>query len=370
MRIVTWRSGVAVGLAAALVALAVSAVVVMLGRPVTAGADEVRTRCVRALRAKDSWRAAYVETNNGSDGKKSVVRTEVTVRRPGEYRVVVRELDERGREVVATSIRAGGTLYTRRVEEDGKAVMHVMRGVRPTLGVEMDNALGETIQSVADSTALRVVGSERVQGRAAYKLELAPNRFVWTDAASGLPLREREINGESVVREVSFDSFEADAAVTDAEFEPSSLGSVESTVVEDLGFRPVQTTAEASSVLGFEPIAVTAPSGFRIAEQGHCDPRVSPGDREAEGAFVTLLTDGTDSLLITQTERPGLGDDMYPVSADEPDAPRAIDLSGHRAILATDPGGSQLMLARRDILLSVEANISDEALIAFGNTIQ
>lgn len=367
---VTWRSGVAVGVAAVMVASAASALVVMLGGTASASADEARTRCVRALRAKRAWRATYVETDNGSDGKKTVVRTEVTVRRPGDYRVVVREQDERGREIVATSIRLGGTLYTRRVEEDGKAVMHVMKGVRPSLGVEMDNALGETIQSIADATTLRLVGFERVQGRTAQKLELAPNRFVWVDAASGLPVREQEMSGEAVLREVRFDSFEADPVVMDTDFEVVSLGSVESTIVEDLGFRPVESPSRASDVLGFDPIPVTAPTGYRIAEQGYCDPRVSPGDREPEATYVTLLVNGANSMLITQSERPGLGDDMYPVTADEPDAPRVIDLGGRRALLHSDPVGAQLMLVRRDILISVEANISDEALVAFGNTIQ
>lgn len=370
MGIVTWKNGIAVGVAAVMLASAASAVVVMLGGTASASADEARTRCVRALRSKRAWRATYVETEHGSDGKQSVVRTEVTVRRPGDYRVVVTEHDERGREVVATSIRVDGTLYTRRVEEDGKAVMHVMNGVRPSLGVEMDNVLGETIQSVADATTLRLVGSERVQGHMAQKLELAPNRFVWVDSESGLPIREQEVSGKTVCREVRFEAVEADPVVTDADFAVASLGSVDSTVVEDLGFRPVENPSQASGVLGFDPIPVTAPAGYRIAGQGYCDPSVSPGDREPEAAYVTLLVNGVNSMLVTQSHRPGLGDDMYPVSADEPDAPREIDLGGRRALIHNDPAGAQLMLARRDVLISVEANISDEALVAFGNTIQ
>ena len=370
MKNVTWKHGVAVGIAAVMVASTASALVVVLGKTPSASADEARMRCVRALRSERSWRAKYVETENGSDGKRSVVRTEVTVRQPGDYRVVVRERDDRGREVVSTSIRSGDTLYTRRIEDDGTPVLHVMKGVRPSLGVEMDNALGETVRSVADATSLRVAGSERIRGKAAYKLELAPNRFVWTDAQSGLPVREREVSGATVVREVSFDSFEADPVVTDADFSVASLGSVESTVVEDLGFRPVDAPAQAWGLLGFKPVSLGVPTGYQVLEQGYCDPSVSPGDREPEAAFVTLLSDGTNSLLVTQTLRPGLGDAMYPVPADEPDAPQEVDLGGHRAVVYSDAAGGQLTLARRDILICVEGNVPDEALIAFGNTIR
>jgi len=327
-------------------------------------------RSVRALRTNHSWRATYVETENGSDGKKSVVKTEVTVRQPGDYRVVVRERDERGREVVSATIRSGNTLYTKRIEENGTPVLHILKGVRPTLGVEMDNALGETVRSVADATSLRVAGTEKVRGRSAHKLELAPNRFVWTDAQSGLPVRERQVEGKTVVRDVSFDSFEADPLVTDADFAVASLGSVESTVVEDLGFRPVESPSDAWGALGFKPAVLSVPDGYKVVEQGYCDPLVSAGDREPEAAFVTLLSNGSSSLLITQSARPGLGDTMYPVDSDEPDAPRAVDLAGRRAMLYSDASGGQLTLARRDILISVEGNVSSEALIAFGNTIQ
>lgn len=360
----------AVGLATVMVASTATALVVTLAGTSSASADEARMRCVRALRTKRAWRAKYVEIENGSDGTKSVVRTEVTVRQPGDYRVVVRERDERDREVVSATIRSGNTLYTRRIGENGEPVLHIMKGVRPTLDVEMDNALGETVRSVADATSLRMAGSERIRGRSAHKLELAPNRFVWTDAQSGLPMRESEVSGQTVVREVSFDSFEADPVVSDADFAVASLGSVESTVVEDLGFRPVDSPSDAWGALGFEPAILTVPAGYALVEQGYCDPQVSAGDREPEAAFVTLLSDGTNSLLITQTSRPGLGDTMYPIDSDEPDAPHEVDLGGRRAMLYGDASGGQLTLARRDILISVEGNVSSEALIAFGNTIQ
>jgi len=370
MRVATWKSGVAVGLAAVMVASAASALVVMFQGPNSANAEEARTQCVRALRATRSWRAKYVETQKGSDGTKSVVRTEVTVRQPGDFRMVVRERDESGNEVVSTTIRSGDTLYTRRVGETGEPVLHIMKGVRPSLGIEMDNALGETVQSVAEATTLKVVGSESVRGRSTRKLELAPDRFVWIDSGTGLPVREREMSGETVQREVGFESFDAEPVVTDADFAISSLGSVESTVVEDLGYRPVASPTDAWGVLGFEPVELAAPAGYTVLEQGYCDPGVSAGDREPEAAFVTLLSDGTDSLLVTQTSRPGLGDTMYPVGGEAPDAPRVVDVGGRAAMLYSDTTGGQLTLARRDILVSVEGNVSDETLIAFGNTIR
>jgi len=141
-------------------------------------------------------------------------------------------------------------------------------------------------------------------------------------------------------------------------------------VVEDLGFRPVESPSDAWGALGFEPVALRVPDGYTVVEQGYCDPRVSAGDREPEAAFVTLLSDGPNSLLITQTSRPGRGDTMYPVDSDEPDAPHEVDLGGRRATLYTDASGGQLTLARRDVLVSVEGNVSGEALVAFGNTIQ
>jgi len=365
-----WRRGLGLGAVAVVALTAVAGLALASGATPAARADEARTRCVRALRSKHAWRAKYVQTETGSDGKKSVARTEITVRRPGDYRVIVREQDDRGREVVSASIRNGDTLYTRHIQEDGTAVMHVMKGVRPTLGVEMDNALGETVQAVADATALRVVGSEKVRGRSAVKLELAPNRYVWADAGSGLPVREREVSGGATTHEVAFESFDAEPVVDDGDFSAASLGSVESTVVEDFGFRTVDAPAEAASILGFRPLTVGIPDGYSLAEQGFCDPSVSAGDREPEAAFVTMLTDGENTMLVTQVRRAGLGDTIYPVQAGEPDAPREIQVSGKRALIHTEETGGQLLLARRDILVTVEGNVGDDALIALGRAIR
>ena len=364
------KRGLGVAVFAALAVSAVAGATLVGGKISSASADQAKTRCVRAIRSQQAWRARYVETNSGSDGKKSVVRTEITVRQPGDYRVEVREHDDRGREVVSESIRTGDTLYTRRIGDDGSAEMHVMKGVRPSLGIEMDNALGETIQAVADSAILRVVGTEQMRGRRSMKLELAPGHYVWTDEASGLPLLEQEISGGVTTREVTFESFDSDSQVAEEDFTVAALGSVESTVVEDLGFRAVSTPAEASDVIGFRPVTVSIPAGYQLDEQGYCDPRVSPGDREAEAAFVTKLFKGSSTILVTQTQRPGLGDVIYAVPADEPDAPRMIDVAGRRALIHSDESGGQLMLARRDILVTVEGNVADNELTAVGRMIR
>lgn len=366
----SWKRGLGIGVAAALAMAAAVGPVVLSGRTASASADEARTRCVRTLKTKHGWRAKYVETQTGSDGKKAVVRTEVTVRQPGDYRVVLREKDDQGKEVVSASIRTGSTLYTRRIEADGSAVMHVMKGMRPSLGAQTDNALGEVVQSVADSAVLRMAGTEQVNGRQATKLELAPNRFVWTDASSGLPLREREVSGGLVTREVDFDSFEADPELSDQEFSVADLGSVESTVVEDLGFRPVDDPADAWSILGFRPVAVTPPAGYTVEVQGYSDHRVSPGDREPEAASVTMMTDGASTLLVTQTQRPGIADVMFAATGDESDAPREIDLGGRRALIHSDALGGELMFVSRDILVTVEGNVSNEVLTMFARTIR
>lgn len=370
MNTTSMKRGVGAGVIAALAVSAVAGIGLVGGKTSSASAEQAKTRCVHALRSQKAWRARYVEVDNGSDGTKSTVRTEITVRLPGDYRVVVREHDDRGREVVSESIRTGDTLYTRRLGDDGKPVMHVVTGARPTLGIEMDNALGETIQAVADSTALRVMGSEQVQGRRSTKLELSPGHYVWADEASGVPLREQEVSGGATTREITFESFDKDPQVTDGDFSVEALGSVESTIVEDLGFRPVADSSESPAIIGFRPLAVTVPIGYRVAEQGYCDPSVSPGDREAESAFVTKLCKGSSTILVTQTRRPGLGDVMYSVAADEPDAPRQIDVAGRRALIHSDESGGQLMLARRDILVTVEGNVTDEELTAVGAAVR
>jgi len=289
------------------------------------------------------------------------VRQELLVRKPGEYRLVLSERDTQGRPVVSTTLRTTSAYYTRRINADGSSELHIIRGARPTLGVALDNLLGQTVQAVAEATPLKIVGGGMRNGTPADKLELGPGRFVWVDRVTGLPLEEQVVSGGRVAHSVVIESFDGQAAATDREFDPESLGTADSTTVEDLGFRAVDDAADAQLAIGFAPLDVPTPAGFALDVRGYVDPAVPSGDAPSEGTFVSAFANGPDGVIVTQVARPGAGDAFVPASGDE-DAVEHIDVNGRPAAVFHDSANPRLVFARSDVLVTVEGNLSVPAM--------
>lgn len=349
--------GVAVALGATL--LVASPAVVR--RQQAAHAEQIQARAVRELSAKPSWRAEMTDTETGSDGTASVTRQHLLVRKPGEYRLTLRERDTEGREVVSATLRTKDAFYTRRINADGSTELHILKGARPSLGVELDNLLGQTVQAVADAKLLKIVGSEPRNGQAADKLELGPGRFVWVDQSTGLPVEEQVVSGGTVAHSVLITRFDDQTPVSDGEFDPASLGRADVTTVEDLGFRPVANAGSAAKAIGFVPADVPVPTGFSADVQGYVDPSVPNGDAPAEGAFVCAFSDGANGVIVTQVSRPGAGDSFAPAAADSGSF-ESIDVGGMPAALFPDAVHPRLVFVRRDVLVTIEGNLTESAM--------
>ena len=334
-----------------------------------ARAEQIRARCVREFSAKSAWRAEITETEQASDGGRSVMRQELLVRRPGEYRLTLRERDTNDREVVSTTIRTGDAFYTYRRGADGSTELHVIRGARPSLGVELDNLLGQTVQAVGEATPLKVVGRGSRNDRPADKLELGPGRFVWVDQATGLPVEEQVVSGDKVVHSVRITAFDDQVPAPDGEFDPASLGAADTTTVEDLGFRPGVSAQAAAREIGFTPLDVPAPEGFSADLEGYVDPRVPNGDAPAEAAYVSRFSRRPAGVIVTQVARPGTGDSFVPADADEGSSKR-VEVDGRPAVFFGDPVRPRLVFARRDVLVTVEGNLAESAMTEFAEQIR
>ena len=356
--------------------LAVGAVLVLASVPAfgrraqVARAAAVRARCVAALGAKRSWRADIVQTEIGSDGSRAVLREQLLVRRTGESRLTLTETDTEGRRVVSTTIRSGDRMTTRRVDADGSTVLHVIKGVRPTLGTELDNALGQTVQAIADASPLRVVGRATRAGEDTDKLQLGPGLYAWVSARTGLPVEEQIVSDGAVAHDMTFSNVEADVAVNDSDFDAASLGHADRTVTEDLGFREVTSPGAAAAKIGFMPLCVAHPQGFSLDEQGFVDPGIPGGDAGSEAAFVQAFSNGVDRVLITQVHRAGLGDSVPAAASEGPDPATATSVAGHPAVAYDDGSRCQLVLARRDILVTIEGQMSESNMKAFAEQIR
>ena len=359
-----------------MLALAMGATLVLAGAAALAGrvqsarAEAIRTRCVAELGAKRSWQADVVQTETGSDGKRAVLREQLLVRRDGESRVTLTETDTRGDRVVSTTVRSHGRMVTRRVNADGSTVLHIFKGVRPTLGAELDNVLGQTVQAVADARPLKVVGHGVRAGADADQLQLDTGHFVWVARGTGLPVEEQIVSNGAVAHDLTFSNVVADAAAPDSAFDAASLGGADQTITEDLGFRQVASAGAASAAIGFIPLSVPSPRGFSVDTQGYVDPAVPNGDAPAEAAFVTAFSNGTDGVLVTQVRRAGIGD-AVPDAADEgPDPAHATTVGGHPAVIYDDGTRCQLMFARRDLLVTLEGALSESNMRAFAEQIR
>jgi outer membrane lipoprotein-sorting protein len=363
------RAGIALALAVG-AALAVSQVPAFARRVQVAQAEAIRTRIIGALAAKRSWRADIVQTETGSDGKRSVMRERLLVRRPGESRLELTETDSKGRSVVSTTVRSGDRMVTRRINTDGSTIAHIVTGVRPSLGIELDNALGQTVQAVAEATPLKVVGRDSRAGVDADKLQLDPEHYVWVARGTSLPVEEQVVADGLVAHDVTFPNVQADAAADDSDFDPSKLGSVDETTTEDLGFRPVGSARSAVAAIGFVPLNVTAPRGFSAGTQGYVDPTVPNGDAPAEAAYVSTFSSGTDSVLVTQVHREGIGDAVPSAAVEGPDPAQAITVGGHPAAIYDDGTRCQLVFARKDVLVTIEGELSESNMRAFAEQIR
>ena len=359
-----------------ILALAVGVALVLAGAPAVAGrvqsarAEAIRTRCVSELGAQRSWQADVVQTETGSDGSRAALRERLLVRRSGESRLTLTETDTKGDRVVSTTIRAHGRMVTRRVNADGSTELHIIKGVRPTLGTELDNVLGQTVQAVSDARPLKVVGQGMRAGADADQLQLEAGHYVWVARSTGLPVEEQVVSDGTVVHDITFSNVVADASAPDSAFDVASLGTADQTVTEDLGFRQVASPGAAAPAIGFVPLNVPTPDGFSADVQGYVDPAVSNGDSSPEAAFVTSFSNGTDGVLVTQVHRAGIGD-AVPDAADEgPDPARAIIVAGHPAVVYDDGTRCQLVFARRDVLVTIEGALSESDMKAYAEQIR
>ena len=357
------------GLATVVGATLLAASPVLAQRQQQAHAEQVRARCVREFAGKRSWRAEIVETETGSDGARSVMRQQLLVRKPGEYRLTLREHDTKGRAVVSTTIRTASELHTYRTNADGSTELHVIRGVRPSLGVEFDNLLGQTVQAVSDAKPLKIVGRGSRNNRPADKLEIGPGRFVWVDQATGLPVEEQIVSEGKTVHSVVVSAFDAQAPASDGDFEPSLLGVADDVTVEDLGFQTVAVASSAASAIGFAPLNVPVPTGFSADVQGYVDPSVPNGDAPAEGAFVCAFSDGPNGVIVTQVARPGAGDSFVP-AAEDADSFDRVEVGGRPAAFFDDPARPRLVFARRDVLVTIEGNLGQSQMTEFAERIR
>jgi outer membrane lipoprotein-sorting protein len=350
-------------------AVLIAAAPTIVRRQNVARAEQIRARCVREFSAKSAWRAEIVETERGSDGARSVMLQELLVRKPGEYRLTLRERDTSNREVVSTTIRTSDAFYTHRRNADGSTELHVIRGARPSLGVELDNLLGQTVQAVSEATPLKVVGRGSRYDRPADKLELGPGRFVWVDQATGLPLEEQVVSEGKVAHSVRITAFDDQASAPDDEFDPASLGAADTTTVEDLGFRPGVSAQAAAREIGFMPLDVPVPEGFSADVRGYVDPRVPNGDAPAEAAYVCLFSKCPAGVIVTQVARPGMGDSFVPADTDEGSSKR-VEVDGRPAEFFDDAVRPRLVFADRDVLVTIEGNLTESELMEFAEQIR
>jgi len=357
--------------AAVATALVVAGVVtagMWLGGRERASAAEIKTRCLRALRVGRSWKARVTETETGSDGTESVMKRDVVVHGPDAYRVTMTERDERGRDVVSTTLRVGTTLYMRRVEPDGSVVLRVTSGVPPELGVMMDNVVGEMVSSVVDSARLRQVRRENVRGRPAYKLETAPEHYVWVDESIGLPLKEQILSDGKVNHEVDVDSIDINATIASGELGAASLGPASRTETEDLGFRPTDGPPAARRHVGFCPLVVPLPTGFSAGVQGYIDPQAAVGG----GSYIASFERGTEGVLVTQMRRDGL-DGAVGIASDERETggPGQLQVSvdGRPAVFFPDTTAPRLQFAVGDVLLTIEGPLSMQDMLALAEKV-
>ncbi len=325
-------------------------------------AEQIRRRCVERFDEHGAWKARLKITDEGSNGVRTTCAEELLVRRPGEYRLKVEEKAPNGATVVSTTIRTREALYTRRESPEGRTELHVVRGMRPSLGVEYDNLLGQTVEAVQSADELRIVESGGRGGRRADKLELGPGSYVWVDRGTGLPVEEQLVSKGRVVHSVTVEEFSAEAGIADALFDPVSLGDADETVVEDLGFRRSADPAAASGTLGFTPDSVAPPRGFARIDGGFMDPEASGAEGPNEAAWVDSFARGEEQILVTQVAWHGASD-VLDVEAGDP-TQKQVDLAGVSVVLTASESGAQITFVRRGILTTIEADLAGAELLA------
>ena len=347
-------------------ALAVALAPRLVSREQAAYAERVRERCITTLNGAKSWGATITRTDTSSDGTSKVVRQDVLVRKPGEYRLVMRETDEKGRPVISTTIRTLTALYIRTAEADGSTRLHVINGMPPSLGVCLDNALGETVSAMAESQQLKIVGRGVRDGREVDELSLGYGRSVWVDRATGVPVAEQEKAGDRVIVDIAYTDMVVDESFDNSLFDSAALGKVETTTVEDLGFRPVDSAGAARASLGFTPLAVTGPEGYTLGIQGYVDPAVSDPENPSPAAFITVFSNGLQQLLVTQTLRPDLKGSLASQMSEES---KQVDIGGQPAALTTGTTSRRILTLRGDVLVVVEGQLPESDLIRAANSI-
>lgn len=349
--------------------VALFAVPALLERATVAHAEELRTRCVKGFSTKRAWRAELVVTERGSDGERASQVQQLVVRGPGQYRLVVRERDGRGREVVSTTVRTGSTMRTVRTLGDGSTELHLVSGMRPVLSLGRDNLLGQTVEAVASTRALKVVGSGSHGGRPTDRLALGADRFVWVDRETGLPVEEQVVSNGEVVHSVQVRHFEDDAAISDAEFAAATVSGARALIEEDLGFREVAGPADASIALGFTPRSVDPSAGLAVRLQGYVDPTVTIGDGPAEGAFVVALAGSRGEAIVTQVARDDAAGTVAAALGGADDG-RGVLVAGQPAVVFDEAGLVRLVFAREGLLVTVETDLGEAEAISLAEGVR
>jgi|GEM_PF-2198562 len=328
-----------------------------------AHAEQIRARCVRAFSAKGPWKAEITETETGSDGQTVTTLQELIVRSPDEYRIVSRERDAEGRQVVSATVRRGSLVSTSRVDADGSTVVHLIRGVRPSLGVGFDTLIGQSVEAVAESRPLRVVGRSKRNGHDADKLELSPGRYVWVDRSTGLPVEEQVVSAGRIVHSVAVNSLEEGGSMSGSAFDLFVPGKGRTVTEEDLGYRRIEDGVDVAEIVGFVPLSTSVPAGFSEGERGYVDPRVLTGDAAGEGACITTFSDGMRTVMVTQIARSG-PDEGFAAFAEEGETVETVRVGSTAASFVRDELGSRLVFAHSGVLVTIEGDLTKEAFVA------
>ena len=330
------------GLAVAVAATLLVASPAVVRRQQIAHAEQIRARCVREFSAKRSWRAEITETETGLRRQRTVKsHQELLVRRPGEYRLTLRERDEKGREVVSTTIRAERRAYTRAHERRRRR-----RSCTSCEGCGHRSVSSSTTCSVrpsrpsprprhsrswvaARATAVQRTSSSSVRGASSgsTRRPACPSRSRSSPRARRSQRGDRPASTTKRPRPTPSST-------------PASLGAAENTTVEDLGFRPVADRGSRCERDRLRSAATSRhPAGSRLTCRATSTRAFRTATHRRKAAFVSAFSNGPDGVIVTQVSRPGIGDSFVP-AADETGTFERVDVGGTPAALFRDAGRS------------------------------
>lgn len=345
----------------ALIAGVLGAISAYRGYITHAYAEETRSEMARSYRDTRTWRAHVEERELVGEGVYRTTSYRIAVGGPNRYRVESAERDENGREVVSVTIRSGSTVYSSTHTEDAGSRVIEVRNVPPTLGTVADNILGQRVRDLARAGTMRYLGRDTVRGRAALRLAVEPGHLLWVDGDTSLPLREQLLSGETVVHDLEIVSFEADAAIDPAEFEPDPSAAA-SRSTEDLGFRPTTLSSAPHSLLGFVPRAIDAPSEWSLVDSGYTEPMVHADGAPNAPVWIDRFDTPVGPVLVTQSK--GHSEKWLDESAaDGTDGPTVTEIGGQTVAYYTDEWRTHATTQIEDVMLSIEGLMSADELL-------